>query len=332
MIRGHKLLLAGLLLLLAVTSTIFLPGTRDLWRNMWRHLRPPGPAVVKPPDTVGGTCFRCHESMLDKLNKRAVHRPFAEGRCDVCHTRHDAKTFVTRLTAGVGEMCGSKCHSRDLEKYAKMSAQHVPYKKEWCTACHDPHGSDYESVLRMNPSRICLTCHNMNLRYGAKPVQHPPFKQRACLACHVPHASDNPKNTRLPLPYLCMNCHPIIARDMAASVLHPPFSQAWCVACHNPHAENHPRMVKAPKDSTQPFVDLCFTCHGSAQARLRAIDLHISHPVGGKKVDPITGKQLTCVSCHHPHGTNNPRMWKRDRDYLCLGCHRRLTGRFNMPW
>ncbi len=357
LIANNKLLFAGLGFFLGSVLVVSLPVTRDLWFQIWSQItRTPVAVPQALPDLQavdGSACLTCHTDSQKKLAMATVHKPFADLQCATCHTGHDPQTFQTRLvnvdpaTGDQSRLCGS-CH--DVQQYLGMSNIHVPFKNAWCTACHDPHASDVESatnamgvtstnsLLKVHPSQICLNCHNMNLRYGLKKVQHPPFQMKACLGCHVPHASNNPKNTRLPLPYLCMNCHAIVARDMSLAVLHPPFSQAWCTMCHNPHATDYPRMAKAPEGSPQPFVDLCLQCHQAQMARLPAINLHVSHPMGKSQrtgqdvVAPLTGNQLACISCHHPHGSNNPRMWRRDKDFLCLGCHRQLKGRFNMPW
>ncbi len=366
-LAANRTLVSGAAALLTAVLVVAVPTLRQEWLQLINGLMPVGQTQLvlpgTPPEAPGTACLSCHVDMERKLASKAVHRPFGELRCAYCHTDHavnpDGSRGPTTLklvrNGDQKPLCGS-CHV--TADQLAMSNNHVPFKNGWCSACHDPHGSDVEaatnyagllngeigvistnSMLKVDPSQLCLNCHNMNLRYGFKRVQHRPFQYRACLACHVPHASNNAKNTRLPLPYLCMNCHPIIARDMSLSVLHPPFSQAWCTVCHSPHATNFPRMLKADDTSEQPVVDLCRGCHaGAITPRVRPIDLHISHPMGkywkdGRIItDPLTGQQLSCISCHHPHSSNHPRMWRRDKDYLCLGCHRRLPGPKNMPW
>jgi predicted CXXCH cytochrome family protein len=306
---------------------------------MWGLVTSAGVAAPGAEVAEAKSCAACHQNTFARVaSQKYPHRPFAEGKCSACHANHLVEKNLQKpyLKAPLGEVCRS-CH--DTSAQMKLQNKHVPFREGWCAGpCHDPHGSNQKFKLKEDPSEMCLSCHNMNVRYWSKKVQHPPFAQKACLGCHVPHASDYAKNTRLPLPYLCMTCHPIVAQQMAMPVLHPPFSQAWCTMCHNPHATDFPRMAKAPEGSTQPFVDLCLQCHGTPQARLGAIKLHVTHPVGrdpktGREyINPLTGEQMACVSCHHPHGSPNPRMWLRDRDFLCLSCHRVLGGRVNMPW
>lgn len=330
-------LVLGLALFVLSVGILAIPATRHLWFKGWGLATKTPVASGLNEELASRTCLSCHADKEKKMSQKTGHRPFLEKRCIACHTPHDPKTNVSKLQAKDQIDLCTKCH--DVSKKMTAANTHPPFKKGWCTACHDPHASDNPSILRLSQSDMCIACHNMYARFGAMKVQHKPFARQACLGCHDPHGSPNPVHTRYPLPDLCFNCHPTAARDMEMAVLHPPFSQAWCTNCHNPHASNWPRMIKAPDDSRQPFVDVCISCHGSGpMGRVGKVDLHVSHPVGisvrdgHNVIDPYTGEQLTCISCHHPHGSNAPRMWRRDRDSLCLGCHRKLTGRFNMPW
>ncbi len=342
-LRINSFLFAGLALLAVAVGVLAVPATRQIWFKGW-SLATRTPVASGLADAVESrTCLNCHTDKEKKLSQKVPHQPFLEKRCTACHTPHDPKTNATRLKAKDLDTLCSQCHAADRQKkiadQMKMGNTHPPFKKAWCTACHDPHASDNPVMLRLPETDVCITCHNMYARFGTKQVQHAPFARQACLGCHDPHASPNPNHTRWPLPYLCFNCHPTAARDMEMAVLHPPFSQAWCTNCHNPHATNWPRMIKSADDSKQPFVDVCLSCHGGGpMGRVGKIDLHASHPVGisardGREIiDPISGRQLSCISCHNPHGSNAPRMLRRDNDYLCLGCHRKLPGRLNMPW
>ncbi len=343
-ISDNRLLSAGIALLIVVLISITVPPVRDFWYQTWGDIfGQPAPGGIVSAAQDNASCVNCHQARVDQLMARAnQHLPFREQKCLDCHVAHPASADNTisvdpnnrmLLRMSVDKVCSS-CHdtNEQITKQLQMSSVHIPFKNGWCTGCHDPHASDQLMDLKLEPAELCLSCHNMNLRYGQAKVKHPPYQQNACLGCHVPHASNNTKNTRLAMPYLCMNCHPTVAQAMNMAVLHPPFSQAMCTMCHNPHGSDYPRMAKAPVGSTQPFADLCLQCHSMPQARVGAIDLHKSHRVYGPIPDPLTGQPVSCISCHQPHGSNNPRMWLRDKDFLCLGCHRLLPGRFTMPW
>ena len=63
-----------------------------------------------------------------------------------------------------------------------------------------------------------------------------------------------------------------------------------------------------------PKVELCGTCHKT--------HAKFTHPFGKGVVDPRTKEEMTCLSCHGPHGTPQRYILVADgkRD-LCVECH-----------
>jgi predicted CXXCH cytochrome family protein len=62
-----------------------------------------------------------------------------------------------------------------------------------CFSCHDPHGSENDSILRKPVNEICLTCHGPNTQNGphaASIQEHTHHKIGStgseCVACHMP--------------------------------------------------------------------------------------------------------------------------------------------------
>ena len=62
-----------------------------------------------------------------------------------------------------------------------------------CFSCHDPHGSENDSILRMPVNQICTACHNPNSQNGPRAVSieaHTHHKADStgsqCVACHMP--------------------------------------------------------------------------------------------------------------------------------------------------
>jgi len=62
-----------------------------------------------------------------------------------------------------------------------------------CFSCHDPHGSENDSILRMPANQICTTCHSPNSQTGPRAVSieaHTHHKADStgsqCVACHMP--------------------------------------------------------------------------------------------------------------------------------------------------
>lgn len=252
-------------------------------------------------------CGRCHQSTVEKQGLPNVHVPFAAGRCSDCHLPHDPETFEAKLLIPKKELCNS-CHN--FIEYKNKPHQHVPFKENRCMDCHDPHASENMKQLVLPPQVLCRTCHNFDKgQYFEN--KHPPYQVGDCIVCHHPHAADNFKNTREALPDLCFRCHRKIAhQQQKAKVLHPPFAASKCTACHNPHQTNTYKLTQ------KPIPNLCFQCHNPER-----IMGGFSHPMFNV-ISPFDGKIVTCLSCHNPHGNENERMWRRPKQFLCLGCHK----------
>lgn len=254
-------------------------------------------------------CFSCHPEIQEKFKATYRHVPFVLGNCGDCHKPHNTETGKAEFTVNINELCFT-CHNRKEEK--DLPYQHVPFKLGKCYDCHDPHGSENNFNLRLPVKVLCNTCHNMGLRYGNFMSQHPPFKNSECIACHVPHASKYKRNLRVEVPTLCYSCHWATLPGYFNSVKHPPFKAGKCLACHHPHATDNKPMLR------KPVPDLCLGCHDQAKVIGYSNNMH---PIGDKYPDRYYGGPIKCTSCHHPHGTDNPRMWRRPGNKLCFGCH-----------
>lgn len=109
------------------------------------------------PQKSPETCFECH---LEKRGEFSL--PYAHAvsngnvSCSDCHNPHSGKA-----TNGTGaslrtqaEAC-SECHTAQKGPYIfKHNAM-----KEGCTACHNPHGSVNQKMLKAPDSNLCLQCH-----------------------------------------------------------------------------------------------------------------------------------------------------------------------------
>jgi predicted CXXCH cytochrome family protein len=107
----------------------------------------------------------------------SYHAEMEEGECTACHEGTEPIAYDTDLST----VCG-RCHSADF------SARHVhgPVAMGMCSACHDPHGSTYESFLRMEQADLCIDCHNQPITSGHRSTAG----ETACLECHDPHESE----------------------------------------------------------------------------------------------------------------------------------------------
>jgi predicted CXXCH cytochrome family protein len=152
---------------------------------------------------------------------------------------------------------------------------------------------------------------------------HPPAAE-GCENCHEATQGTHPDSTRHNFKLvqeggkLCAQCHDAFPGTRSR---HVPVAEGECMSCHDPHGSAEPKLLK------RPLNDLCFECHERAEFRVHAVvgvDLGGSHPLSGA-VDPARkGERFTCVSCHEPHASDSPRLWRyaaQDAFDLCGRCH-----------
>ncbi len=109
------------------------------------------------------------------------HPPYAEKKCNNCHDKESASGFVV---ADARKLC-AHCHI-DFPKGAYL---HGPAAVGSCRECHEPHNSNYPSLLVKSKEEICRKCHvEDRLSKGIHDKALP--KGMLCTDCHDPHAGD----------------------------------------------------------------------------------------------------------------------------------------------
>jgi predicted CXXCH cytochrome family protein len=106
---------------------------------------------------------------------------------------------------------------------------HGPIKKGDCSACHDPHGSDYWRIVKqffpqefyapftLGMYELCFSCHEKTaalmdssttatgFRNGTANLHYThvnkEYKGRTCKVCHDIHASNNPLHVTDEVPF-----------------------------------------------------------------------------------------------------------------------------------
>ncbi len=149
----------------------------------------------------------------------------------------------------------------------------------------------------------CLECH-ADLATGDH--VHPAVK----LGCASCHSIENREDASYIVPkqaktIVCFECH----QPEAFVYSHFPYASGDCLRCHNPHASANARLLRAKVN------ELCLKCHlrspESVPSRyMPSIVLtadnrlghpYERHPVSGSR-DPLTGGEMSCISCHGAHG------------------------------
>ena len=186
-----------------------------------------------------------------------------------------------------------------------------------CIECH----ADYAKGEHIHPAVMggCTSCHTVENHDDASFISVQPKDSNDCRVCHK-----------------------------AVPVAHPhfPYASGMCTRCHDPHASKFPGLLRAKVN------DLCLDCHlqGNAKHASRyvpTIELtddhrlghpYARHPVSGSQ-DPITGREMSCLSCHLPHGGNKLHQLKMGAEIpedalnqntetrdMCEKCHMKLWG------
>lgn len=273
-----------------------------------------GAVVVKSPPSVAPL----------KSGAVTTHVPYGTGECTLCHEKAKSGKGVGPAVKPVNKTCYF-CHE-DVQNIMTSAKFRHATAGESCTSCHNPHNSEYKSLLVAPMPGLCTNCHvAIRKQMGAK-VKHDALTTPAsCSACHSPHAS-NVEHVLLRLPFdQCVDCH---SKDdlkdgngkvltnfktfLAANpVQHAPVAQKDCSSCHETHGSDHTRLLIAPypPEFYAPFAPgnyaLCFTCHDekmvtvketTTETRFRngSQNLHFAHV---NKAD----KGRICRACHEVH-------------------------------
>jgi predicted CXXCH cytochrome family protein len=207
-----------------------------------------------------------------------------------------------------------KCH----KKLTKGTSVH-PALSMGCSTCHSaldaksiPHkrSSAIAHGLSAEQPELCYGCHDQAM--FTKKDAHPAINM-GCTSCHNPHSSKNAKLLVSNPPALCFTCHD--KAGFSKKTAHPPVAAGRCLACHVPHSSDEMALLaKKP-------MDACLQCHQRI-----AHGQHTPAMAIREVRDPARpGKPLYCGSCHDPHGSDSPLMFrfdvKKTKD-LCLHCHK----------
>lgn len=268
---------------------------------------------------LAGSCFACHKKLEAKY--KHTHSPYAKGNCLACHQPHQAAR-VQLLKSEPDRLCVS-CHKRDMVEQAHPN---FPNEVRGCLSCHNPHGSSRKAMVRNvlhkpfkkactechgkggTGTETCLRCHEEIEKEVLAIHGHLLYQEgNSCTACHSPHAGDTASLLKGSQKQICRNCHvDSFNRYRDRLYIHPePFD---CKECHAVHGSNHLAMLKDGGNNT------CSRCH-ETQGKF-------THPVGEEVVDQRSGQMVTCVSCHHPMGTDFKYNLKLSGEKdLCIQCH-----------
>jgi predicted CXXCH cytochrome family protein len=222
-------------------------------------------------------------------------------------------------------------HGGILIAVAGMSVAGM-FAAPWCYAGAHP--------VRVDEHSNCIECH---ADHATGDYVHPALKN-GCISCHKVENHDDASYVAMQPRESdgCRECH------ASVTVLHPhfPYTSGMCTRCHNPHASEFPGLLRARVN------DVCLDCHLQGRVKhpsryLPTIELasdnrmghpYARHPVSGSP-DPISGGEMSCISCHQPHGGNKLHQLKMGTEIpedalnqnaetkdMCEKCHMKLWG------
>lgn len=261
-------------------------------------------------------CKVCHS---DKVEADNLHPALMMG-CPACHANvdatnipHDLGGTVRGLMMEPPDLC-MMCH--DSGMFSGKETVHMPVMAGMCITCHDPHGSAVPKLLRTNKPDLCYECHDKIGFYG--PTVHEPVGLGMCNFCHEPHQSERSKLLKADVQDVCFNCHE--SDKFTGTSVHPPVAAGLCTDCHLPHASQNAALLQRKGNL------LCRKCHAQVEKTPHAIMGFKSagHPLRGRKDPKRSGKIFGCLSCHLPHASESPKLFRYKADSmfdLCTYCH-----------
>lgn len=196
---------------------------------------------------------------------------------------------------------------------------HTPEREALCVPCHEmnPTEAQLKGATAENP---CASCHK---RMFNEKYVHGPEGVFQCVDCHDTRSKPNRWQITKPELTLCGECHTDKIEEFKKNkYVHGPVASGNCTVCHDAHASGQPAQLTAPVNR------LCLGCHSDISDKS-----HVTRGVSGKnhpveKVpDPLRpGRQLSCASCHNPHGGAATAFFRQGvlSSYaLCQICHKK---------
>ena len=260
-------------------------------------------------------CLLCHA----EINKPAtsLHAALASG-CQSCHMpvegkKHPEQKNSIALIQTIPGLCYT-CHDREQFKGKSI---HPPVVTATCTACHNPHRSNFKMLLLKDVPGLCFECH-IESNFKGKSV-HRPVGEGLCMSCHKPHASRFNAMLINDPPELCYRCHD--KKMFTKKYVHVPAAiPNGCNLCHYPHAGSTRDLL------LHPVLELCTSCHADQKNGMHILGAsnmgfgETIHPVRGVPDPSNPSEEITCTSCHNPHSSDFHKLYITK--YLCKRCHK----------
>jgi predicted CXXCH cytochrome family protein len=152
-------------------------------------------------------------------------------------TRYDVLSFFFDGVPKPGEAAkGPASTTMTARAEAATGRKHGPYAAKMCSACHRQDGSNQ---LILPVEKLCLNCHNLNIR--TRKI-HGPVASGGCRVCHDPHGTGKPFMLVAEPSKFCFHCHD--PAEVGSHEVHKSLGGAECTDCHNPHGSDNDFLLK----------------------------------------------------------------------------------------
>jgi DmsE family decaheme c-type cytochrome len=226
------------------------------------------------------------------------------------------------------ELC-LDCHDEALQEHLLDTPHQIILDVEVdnarvaCTDCHKgdvgSHEDDPEEYPLTNPATagvavtagICAGCHQNSHQQNMQEGNPHPKNGVGCTDCHQVHGVTRAGLLKEREVDLCYGCHTNVRGEFAQPYRHPVSDEiVRCSDCHMSLSENKKRLSFARIDQA------CFQCHQYFQGPF---------PYEHQATIGWSTEEGGCMTCHRPHGSNNPRILNRPYEppnyNLCSQCH-----------
>lgn len=178
-----------------------------------------------------------------------------------------------------------------------------------CAKCHK------ELPSKTNADGLrdkCGVCHTETA--GGLVKHGPATEPKDCSVCHARSSEKNIEIVPKGVPGVCFECHTEKKEEVENAVVKHRIASN-CVICHSPHATDQPNFLKSE------IYRLCTGCHPNYLVN-HPVD---RHPVRFSKLNKESGEEISCISCHKPHGSENQSLLKVGGGSItaCMQCHQK---------
>ncbi|NOX64573.1 MAG: hypothetical protein GXO85_01950 [Chlorobi bacterium] len=268
-------------------------------------------------------CENCHNPHNASGTTRLLNYSKDEDNCIVCHNGNVASQNIqSQLIKPYRHNVYLYDQLHDPTENGAVTTKHVE-----CQDCHEPHQANDDAASAPLASGLIRGVKGVNtVGNSIDPIQ---YQYELCYKCHAdsPDKPGSPTsrqieqdNVRLEFDVNNPSYHPIEAAGVNSNVrsLISPLTEAsiiYCTDCHasdgtgspkGPHGSIYPQILKfeyvrvdGTNESYQNY-ELCYQCHDRSQ-----IINGMSRFVRKVHRKHIVGEDISCNSCHDPHGISS---------------------------